>query len=215
MECAILSSHRGSAPRGVATMAAVLNYCGAPVQVWQDGGWTTQYGWSSPSEVRYRRLRPRIGSLCDIPDLELFASHYPGVQSVMFRAALEIGMGQRGMAFLAALRRAGIVRRPEKFAAFLNRAADLLDPFGSALGGMVVRVAGRDAAGAPARAEWHIAADNDHGPEIPCMAAIVLARQLASGQLRATGARTSASMLALADFEPEFRKWDMVTDLGA
>lgn len=204
-----------TAPRGVATMAAVLNYCGAPIQVWQGGTWTTQYGWAAPTKVAYRRLRPRIGSLCDIPDLELFATHYPGVQSVMFRAALEIGLGQRGLAFLASLRRAGIVRRPETFAAFLNRAADLLDPFGSALGGMVVRVSGRDAAGAPAQAEWHIAADNDHGPEIPCMAAILLARRLANGELREIGARTSASMLELSDFEPEFRKWDMVTDMGA
>lgn len=204
-----------TAPRGVATMAAVLNYCGAPIQVWQGGQWTTQYGWSAPQTVRYRRLAPRLGALCDIPDLELFATHYPGVQSVMFRAALEIGLGQRGMAVMAAMRRAGIIRHPEHFAAFLNRAADLLDPFGSALGGMVVKVKGRDAAGKAAQAEWHIAADDDHGPEIPCMAAILLARQLATGGLSEIGAHTSASMLSLADFAPEFAKWGMVTDHGA
>ena len=204
-----------TAPRGVATMAAVLNYCGAPIQVWQDGRWTTQYGWCAPRTVAYRRLKPRLGSLCDSPDLELFAAHYPGVQTVMFRAALEIGLGQRGLALLASMRRAGIIKRPEKFASFLNRAAELLDPFGSSLGGMVVRVTGRDAAGSAARAEWHIAADNDHGPEIPCMAAILLARRLASGDLGQIGAHTSASMLSLADFAPEFARWNMVTDFGA
>lgn len=204
-----------TAPRGVATMAAVLGYCGAPIQVWQGGRWVTQYGWESPQRVHYARLRPRIGALCDIPDLELFATHYPGVQSVMFRAALEIGISQRGLAAMGALRRMGLIKRPEKFAAFLNRAADALDAFGSALGGMVVRVRGVDAAGVPAQAAWHIAADDDHGPEIPCMAAILLARRIAAGQLRDSGARTSMGMLTLADFEPEFRKWEMVTELGA
>ena len=95
----------------------------------------------------------------------------------------------------------------------MNRAADVLDPFGSALGGMVVRVRGIDGAGAAASAAWHIAADDDHGPEIPCMPAILLARRLASGAPFAAGAFTSISQLTLAEFEPEFRKWDMVTEL--
>ncbi len=85
---------------------------------------------------------------------------------------------------------------------------------GSALGGMVVRVSGLDAAGAPAQRAWHISADNDHGPEIPCMAAILLARRLAAGTEHAVGACTSKGQLTLAEFEPEFGKWNMVTDLG-
>ena len=204
-----------TAPRGVATMAAVLSYCGAPIQVWQGGRWVTQYGWAAPQRVQYARLRPRLASLCDIPDLELFPAYYPGVRSVMFRAALEIGISQRSLAMIAALRRMGVIRHPQRLAAFLNRAADALDVFGSALGGMVVRVRGVDAAGAAASRSWHIAADDDHGPEIPCMAAILLARRIAAGALNETGARSSIGQLALADFEPEFQKWNMVTDVGA
>ena len=204
-----------TAPRGVATMAAVLSYCGAPIQVWQDGLWVTRFGWAEPRRVEYARLRPRLASLCDIPDLELFPAYYPGVQSVLFRAALEIGLSQRALAGLAALRRAGVIRRPERLAAFLNWSADGLDLFGSALGGMVVRVRGTDADGAPVVRAWHIAADDDHGPEIPCMAAILLARRIAAGELHAVGARSSIGQLTLADFEPEFAKWSMQTDLGA
>lgn len=204
-----------TAPRGVATMAAVLSYCGAPIEVWQGGQWTTQYGWASPVKVDYARLTPRLGSLCDIPDLELFPARYPGVQSVMFRAALELGISQRGLAMIGALRRKGVIPKPERMAAFLNRSADALDMFGSALGGMVVRVRGTDADGEAAVRAWHIAADDDHGPEIPCMAAILLARRIAAGTLSDPGAYTSTSMLALSDFAPEFAKWNMVTDLGA
>ena len=203
-----------TAPRGVATMAAVLSYCGAPIEVWQDGRWVTRYGWAAPVKTEYARLKPRLASLCDIPDLELFPVRYPGVQSVMFSAALELGISQRGLALLAWLRRRGIVDKPERLAAFLNRAADGLDPFGSALGGMVVRVRGIDGAGQPAARAWHIAADDDHGPEIPCMAAILLARRIAAGSLTDIGAYASTSMLCLADFAPEFEKWNMVTDFG-
>lgn len=201
-----------TAPRGVATMAAVLGYCGAPIQVWHGGRWNTQHGWENPATVSFKRLAPRLGALCDIPDLELFPQHYAGSRSVMFRAALEIGISQRGLAWLGALRRRGIVKEPQRFAAFLNRAAGLLDPFGCALGGMVVRVDGMQG-GKAVQAAWHIAADHDHGPEIPCMAAVLLARRIAAGELPETGARTSMNMLSLADFEPEFKKWGMVTDI--
>ena len=204
-----------TAPRGVATMAAVLDYCGAPIQVWQDGAWTTRYGWAEPTRVAFHRMRPRLGALCDIPDLELFPAHYPGVRSVMFRAALEIGLSQTALAAVARIRRLGLISKPERFARAMHWCADRMNPFGTALGGMVVRVDGVDGTGRSIKREWHIAADDDHGPEIPCMAAILLAERLARGALPLVGAHTSTSLLTLADFETEFAKWSMVTDAVA
>jgi hypothetical protein len=78
---------------------------------------------------------------------------------------------------------------------------------------MVVRVAGRNADGLEVRRAWHIAADNDHGPEIPCMAAILLARRLAAGEVMEPGARACVGLHALTEFAPEFAKWGMVTDV--
>jgi hypothetical protein len=79
---------------------------------------------------------------------------------------------------------------------------------------MVVRVEGTDAQGTPARRAWHIAADDNHGPEIPCMAAILLARRLARGDdALPIGAHACAGLLALSEFEPEFARWGMVTDV--
>ena len=63
------------------------------------------------------------------------------------------------------------------------------------------------------RREWHITADDDHGPEIPCMAAVLLARRLARGQVPPAGARVCMGLLALEDFRPEFERWGMTTDL--
>lgn len=201
------------APRGHATLAAVLSYCGQPLQVWQDGRWQSRRGWASPAPVRFQRLRPRRGALCDIPDLEIFPHHYQARDRVFFRAALEVGLAQHAFAALAALRQWGLLPRPERLAGLLHRTGGVLDGLGTPLGGMVVRVAGTDVEGQQRRRAWHIAADHDHGPEIPCMAAVLLARQLATGQPLPTGAHTSTSLLPLQSFAPEFAKWGMVTDI--
>lgn len=202
------------APRGEATLAAVLSYCGLPIDVWEGGRWEPQRGWAHPTPVAFHRLRPRLGAVCDIPDLEIFPAHYRAHDRVTFRAALEVSLAQRTFAAIAALRHWGLLPHPEKLAGLMHRTGGALDVLGTPLGGMVVRVAGTDAAGQPRRGAWHIAADHDHGPEIPCMATILLARQLAAGQaLMPIGAHTSTSLLALGAFAPEFAKWGMVTDV--
>jgi hypothetical protein len=200
------------APRGQATLAAVLSYCGLPIDVWQAGRWQPQRGWAQPTRVHFHRLRPRWGAVCDIPDLELFPAHYRARDRVIFRAALEVGLAQRIFAAIAALRHWGVLPHPEKLAALMHHTGGALDFMGTALGGMVVRVAGTDAQGQPRRRAWHIAADHDHGPEIPCMAAVLLARRLAAGQALPIGAHTSTSQLPLEAFAPEFARWGMVTD---
>jgi len=87
-----------TAPRGVATLRAVLSYCGGPIQVWHGGQWQTHIGWAKPKRVAFQRLRPRLGALCDIPDLELFPAHYQVRERMEFRAALEVGLAQRAFA---------------------------------------------------------------------------------------------------------------------
>ena len=203
------------APRGEATLAGVLAYCGEPIRVWQGGRWVELPGWADPEKVEFARMKPRRGALCDIPDLELFPARYEGVQSVMFRAALEVVLTQRAFAFLAFMRRAGLLPAPQKLAPLLHAPGGVFDALGTALGGMVVRIEGTDAQGRAARRAWHIAADDNHGPEIPCMAAILLARRLAKGDatLPPVGAHACMGLLTLPEFEPEFARWGMVTDV--
>ncbi|ANH66890.1 saccharopine dehydrogenase family protein [Mitsuaria sp. 7] len=202
-----------TAPRGEATLAAVLSYCGGPVQVWDEGRWSSRPGWANPTRVEFARLRPRLGALCDIPDLELFPSRYGVTNRVIFRAALEVGLTQRAMGWLATLRRIGLLKQPSRLAALMQATAPAFDFLGSALGGMVVRVEGDDSTGRRLQREWHIAADDDHGPEIPCMAAILLARRLAHGEDLTPGAHACKGLLSLDEFRPEFERWGMVTDL--
>jgi hypothetical protein len=68
------------------------------------------------------------------------------------------------------------------------------------------------------KVRWHVYAPDNNGPEIPCMAAILLARKLANGEIAATGAAPCAGWLSLDDFAPQFTKWNMtsgVTELDA
>jgi NAD(P)-dependent dehydrogenase (short-subunit alcohol dehydrogenase family) len=202
-----------SAPRGVATLEGVLSYCGADVAVWQNGAWLTTPGWCHPKRVTFHRLAPRLGAICDVPDLELFPQHYAVRRSVSLLAALEVAFAQRGLAFVGGLHRRGWLRRPERLAPALSRLGALLDPFGSKLGGMFVSVTGIDATGMSVMRSWHIAADDNHGPEIPSMPAVLLARRLRAGQASPPGAYPCVSLLSLEEFAPEFARWGMVTDI--
>lgn len=195
------------APRGVATMQGVLSYCGAPIQVWRDGRWQSLEGWADPVPVRFARLKPRLGALCDIPDLELFPARYPGVRDVMFRAALEVRMTQAVFAAIALGRRHGWIGKPQAVAGLLHRSGRLVDWLGTPDGGMFVRIRG-----AAQTLVWHITAPRNHGPEIPCMAAILIARKLARGHRLPTGATPCMGLLVLEEFAPEFAKWGMTAE---
>ena len=206
-----------TAPRGKATVAGVLNYCGAPIKVWRGGEWQTHHGWAAPEQVAFERLKPRLGALCDVPDLELFPQRYAARQRVMFRAALEVELTQRAFAVLASLRKGGVISNPAKLAGFLNFSAGAFDFLGSAVGAMVVRVRGMDGTGKHRHRAWHILAGEGHGPEIPCMAVILLAQRLArqsdNGEPVSPGAFACAGMLDLSEFEPQFKRWNMLTDV--
>lgn len=200
------------APRGRATLAGVLSYCGASVQVWREGRWQALYGWGQPAQVRFARLKPRLGALCDIPDLELFPMRYAGVQDVMFRAALEVKFTQQLFAALGWLRRRQLFKDPARLAGLLHRVGGVFDPLGTPDGGMVIRLTGSGRTGKPLRLAWHITAGNHNGPEIPCMSAILLARRLARGEGPPAGAHAAAGLVPLQDFAPEFALWGMVTE---
>jgi saccharopine dehydrogenase-like NADP-dependent oxidoreductase len=202
-----------SAPRGVATLAGVLSYCGADIDVWSDGRWQRLPAWCNPRPVTFHRLESRRGAICDVPDLELFPAHYAVAERVTLRAALEVPPAQQVLALIGNLRRKGWIKHPQRCAAALARAGALLDLFGSQLGGMYVRVTGIDGNGSPRRLAWHVAADHNHGPAIPAMPAVLLARRLYEGRAAAPGAYACVGMLTLAEFLPEFARWGMLTDI--
>jgi len=199
------------APRGAATMASVFSYAGKSLKWMRGGQWRDAWGWQELVRVDLAGLGVRWAAACDIPDLELFPARYPGVKTVEFRAALELGIQHLALWIAAAWRRCGLPMPIERAAPLLNRAASLLDPFGSERGGMLVSVVGLGPEGSRVCVNWRLTADGNHGPEIPCMAAILLARKLAKGQIAACGAFACMGFLTLAEFGPEFSRWKIST----
>jgi hypothetical protein len=199
------------AQRGTATIAGVLSYAGKPFTRLCLGRWSDAWGWQGLKRIRFAGLGMRLAAACDVPDLELFPHRYPGVRTVEFHAALEFSVQTIALSLIASVRRAGLPLPLERWAGFVDHAASLLDWFGTDRGGMLVSVSGVRLDGHRGSAEWHITAANNHGPEIPCMAAILMARKLASGEIAVSGAHPCMGFLGLADFEPEFARWGMQT----
>lgn len=200
------------APRGIATMAAVLSYAGHGFQWWQDGTWRTVYGWQELRRMSFP-FGTRCAAACDVPDLDLFPRRYEGVRTVSFRAALEVSAQHYALWCIAGLRRLGMPLRPDHWARRLSRTAHWFDRFGSDCGGMSVSVIGKDQSGRRRTSTWYLVAQSNHGPEIPCMASILLTRKLARGEKPPIGAQVCMGMLKLSDFELEFARWDIKTSI--
>jgi hypothetical protein len=162
-----------------------------------------------------RRIRfgfgTRWAALCDVPDLTLLPARYRTLKDAEFHAALELGIQHFVLWGLAALRRLGVQVPVERWAPQLNRIASWFDVFGGAYGGMRVSLVGVSADGIRRRRTWQLTAPALNGPEIPCMAAILLARKLARGEPVATGAAPCVGYLTLADFAPLFEQWRIMT----
>ena len=198
------------APRGAATVAGVLGYAGKPFKWWLDGAWRTVYGWQE-LKTEHFSFGSRLAAACDVPDLELLPARYPGVRTVTFRAALEVSLQHYGLWLMAVLRRVGLPIPMHALSGGFDRIGTWLNWLGSDIGGMTVRVAGKDKAGAGIYRTWEIVAGNNHGLEIPCMAAVILANRQGHGEAFLPGAKVCMGILKLQEFELEFKRWDMST----
>jgi hypothetical protein len=198
------------APRGAATVSAVLGYAGRSFQWRQDGRWRTVYGWQQLKRERFS-FGSRMSAACDVPDLELFPTRYAGVQTVTFRAALEVSLQHYALWTLGACRRMGLPIPIARWGASLDRMGTWLNWLGSDTGGMTVRVTGKDDSGRSLCRTWELVAEGNHGPEIPCMAAVILASKLRRGDALMRGAKVCMGILRLSDFEPEFARWNIST----
>jgi hypothetical protein len=198
------------APRGAATLAAVFSYLGMPFLLLENGEWRRARGW-----MELRRLRLAFGTrwaaLCDVPDLALLPQRHPSLRTVTFRAALEHGAQHFMLWTLAAARALGVPVPMRATTRLLARCAGRFDRWGGEWGGMQVSIEGVALDGTPRRRVWQLRAPALHGPEIPCMAAVLLARRLARGEALPSGAHACMGFLRLEEFEAEFARWGIVT----
>lgn len=199
--------------RGPSVMKAILSWVGAPVGVFEAGAWVTRSGWSDCGVMHVPMLGRRRFALVDVPDLDLIPSRYKPQDTAWFMAGLELPLMQRGMEFAGALRRWGVVKSLAPFADVLRGAGDMLLPFGSDRGGMIVEALGRDGDDRPRYARWSMFAPNGEGPNTPTFAALAMARKYLAGETIAPGAGPCVGLLRLEDFAGDFARHDFSTEI--
>ena len=198
-------------PRGSATVASVASYVGRQFGVWDGGVWQPAYGWQ---RLRRYRYPPVVGTRwladCDVPDLELFPERYPGVQSVRFGAGLELPFLHFGLWLLSWPSRWRWIARLEAHAERLRRGSEWFAKLGTDVGAMHVEMHGFRR-GHRLDLIWTLVAGHGDGPQIPCTAAIVIARKLAAGTLVARGALPCVGLFSLEECRRELEGYDVRT----
>lgn len=200
IETAILPGNK--APRGLSVVRAIVAQAGRPMRVWQDSQWRDVTGWggritltlSLPGE---RRLKGRWASLIGAPDLALFPMHFKA-RTVLFRAGLDLKLMHGGLALLSVPVRWGWCASIAPLSPLLKWIADRLEPFGSARGGMQVRVTGRTRSGHNETRLWTLIVDGGDGPFIPALPAEIMCAKLRAGDT-APGARPALGVFTQAE----------------
>jgi short subunit dehydrogenase-like uncharacterized protein len=207
IEISIAPAHQ--TPRGAGTIAAVLSYCGMPFQVLVDGEWVTKHGWQDLRRQRYRDFGMRLSGACDVPDLGLLPDYVNGVNTVTFHAALEAKWEQLALWKMAWITRAGIIKKWDRFVPLFQRLSNKLIGLGSDVGGMRITMSGYSPDQTDKSVTWNLVARQNHGPEIPCSPALILARKLAADRISTRGALPCLGMFSLPELKNELADFDI------
>lgn len=191
----------GARTPGLATLRAVLGYCGQPFRRLEDDRWETVYGWQDLHRRRYPApIRGRWLASCNVPDLVLFPRRYAEVSSVTFHAGLGIPLSNLVIWALSWLARWGLVDNLAGWAKPLYWISRKLEAVGTRNSAMHVELSGIGRNGQPLTRTWHLLAFDHHGSNVPCGAAIALARKLTRGELLPSGAMPCLGLLTLEEY---------------
>lgn len=200
----------GARAPGLATMRGVFGYCGKPFTRLVAGRADLTYGWLDLKRHHFSApVGPRLLGSCDVPDLTLFQTRYPDVQSVTFHAGFASAPGHLFLWAAAQLVRYGILRSLTSLVVPLHAISRWLEPFVSDKGAMFVAMDGIGVDGQVLSLEWQLLAAQNHGPHIPCGAAIALANKLARGDELPTGAMPCMGILTVEDYLSALQGFDV------
>jgi NAD(P)-dependent dehydrogenase (short-subunit alcohol dehydrogenase family) len=186
--------------RGLGTASAILSYVGRPFTRLSKGRIVQVHGWQGLRAVRYPTIGVRLMGDCDIPDLELFPARYPTLRNLRFQAGHEIKLLHLGTWLLSWLVRLRLLPTLDRFGSALLRATFLFDPLGTDRSGFHMRLDGEGLDGGPCRFTIFLEAREGHGPMIPCIPVILLARQIAAGDVLEPGARAYLDLVGLDEY---------------
>lgn len=205
IDIAISASNLATAGRSIAR--AILSCVGRPVQLWRGRRWAHCWGWQELRRETFRvdgagELRNRWLAIADVPDHDLLPAALPGRPAVTFRAGTESAVQTIGLWLLSWPVRWLSLGGLTFLAPMLLPLQRLSRWLSDGRSAMSVRMKG-EVDGAFVERQWTLIASNGDGPEIPTLAAVLMAEAMARKTVR-PGARDAGSLLDLDEFEPLF-----------
>ncbi|MDF7774909.1 DUF4166 domain-containing protein [Sphingomonas sp. AOB5] len=202
VEMAISASNRASA--GVSVAAAILSYVGRPVRLWRGKRWETAYGWQEMQREDFVTadgvLRGRLVAIADVPDHAIAPERLAGRPAVTFRAGTELDFQMLALWLMSWPVRWGWLSSLTRASRWLTPLYRMTLGFGGDRSAMHVTVRG----GRTER-RWTLIASDGDGPEIPVLAAELIAGDMLAGRV-VPGARDAWDALTLERFEPLFAR---------
>jgi hypothetical protein len=155
-------------------------------------------------------LQSKRFSLVDVPDLRTLAGLWPEAKDVWMGAApvpVALHWALTGFAWLVRIR---LLPNLSWMAGAMHFVTNHVR-WGEHRGGMFVEVAARSANGESIVREWHLLAEGNDGPLIPCMAVEAVIRKALAGEPPPAGARTAIPDVDLSDYEALFARHTIYT----
>jgi Domain of unknown function (DUF4166)/Saccharopine dehydrogenase NADP binding domain len=200
---------------GVNVIRAIASYAGQPVLRTRDGQRSNGHPFTEsvpfviavPGRVPLRCTR---FSLVDVPDLHALAREWPQASEVWMGAGPAPAALHRVLSALAWLVRLRWLPSLSALAPAIHFVTNHVR-WGEHRGGMFVVVRGLDGSGGELVREWHLLAEGDDGPLIPCMAIEAVVRKVLEGRPPTPGARTAIRDVELQDYEALFAQRTITT----
>lgn len=202
---------------GANVIRAIASYSGQSVPLRKNGHSGTGYPFvdaipyiiAPPGKMPLKRRR---FSLVDVPDLRVLPALWPTVEEVWMGAGPVPLMLHRMLnvfAWLVKVRLLPSLLWMSKAMHFVTDHAQ----WGEHRGGMFVEVSGVDANDQAVCKVWHLLAEGDDGPLIPCMAIEAVIRNMVSGKTPEHGARAATADVSLEDYENLFKRRTIYTGI--
>lgn len=195
--------------RGLATAESIFTYVGKPLKTFPSRK-KVVYGWQDIYRQDYPEVGKRWMANCDIPDLDLLPKYY-NIKTIQFSAGLELAFMHLGLWGLSCLIRFGLPLNLPKYTKLFLSISNWFNAFGSDIGGMHIIMIGKDHNFQPVERKWFIIARNSHGPHIPTIPAIVLAKKLINQETMLSGALPCIGLITLEEYLQELQDYDIKT----
>ncbi|MBC3861953.1 DUF4166 domain-containing protein [Undibacterium jejuense] len=202
---------------GANVIKAISAYAGQSIQTIEDGKKITAYGFtesrhytiSPPGKLPLQSTR---FSLVDVPDLKVLPKIWTELDSIWMGAGPTPEILLRLLNAFSYLVKFRILPSLIFFAPLFHFVITHAR-WGEHRGGMFVEISGESKDGLPSTRSWHLLAEENDGPYIPCMALEAIVLRLLRQHPPSNGARPATTELELSDYETLFLKRNIYTGL--